>query len=131
MKTGFFVTAFTARVTSAAERGSEPKFFPPSWTLGQEMFTSRMATWPMASSLAQLSAYSATEKPPTLAITGPWKISAMWGTSSAITASRPGFWRPMALSIPQGVSAIRGWGLPGRGEAVVPFQEKAPRRFRS
>ena len=71
MKTRFFVTAFTVRVTSAAALGSEPKFFPPAWTLGQEMFTSRMDTCSTSLSLAQFSAYSWREKPPTLAITGP------------------------------------------------------------
>ena len=131
MKTGFRVTAFTARVTSAAALGSEPKFFPPAWTLGQEMFTSRMAACSTSFSLAQFSAYSFREKPPTLAITGPWKSLAMLGTSSAITASMPGFWSPTALSIPAAVSAIRGWGLPGRLSAVVPFQEKLPRMSKS
>ena len=55
----------------------------------------------------------------------------MLGTSSAITASMPGFWRPTAFSIPEAVSAIRGWGLPSRGSAVVPFQEKLPKMSRS
>ena len=66
-----------------------------------------------------------------MAITGPWKISAMWGTSSAMTASMPGFWSPTAFSMPEAVSAIRGWGLPSRGAAVVPFQEKLPRMSKS
>ena len=131
IKTGFFVTARTARVTSAAAWGSQPKFFPPAWTLGQEMLTSKMAAWSTAFSFRQFSAYSSRVKPPTLAITGPWKISAMRGTSSRMTASMPGFWRPTALSIPPGVSAMRGWGLPSRGAAVVPFQEKEPRMSRS
>ena len=33
--TGFCVTAFTARVTSAAQSGSVPKLMPPWETLGQ------------------------------------------------------------------------------------------------
>ena len=43
--TGFFVTALTARVTSAAPSGVTPKAMPPLWTLGQEMFTSSQPTW--------------------------------------------------------------------------------------
>ena len=131
MKTGFFVAARTALVTAAALWGSEPKFFPPAWTLGQEMFTSRIFTGSASSSARQFSAYSSREKPQTLAMTGPWKIRAMLGTSSRRTASSPGFWRPTAFSIPAAVSAIRGWRLPGRGSRVVPFQEKEPRRSRS
>ena len=42
-----------------------------------------------------------------------------------ITASMPGFCRPTALSMPPGVSAMRGVGLPNRGSSVVPLQEKA------
>ena len=111
--------------------GSQPKFLPPAWTLGQEMLTSRMATWSTSFSFRQFSVYSSREKPPTLAIRGPWKIFAMWGTSWAMTASMPGFCSPTALSIPPGVSAIRGWGLPSRGWAVVPFQEKLPKMSKS
>ena len=37
------------------------------------------------------------------------------GTFSAMNASMPGLVRPMALSMPDGVSAVRGGGLPARG----------------
>ena len=67
--TGFLVTAFTARVTWAAAAGLVPKDMPPSWTLGQLMFTSSRPTCSSRSSRAQVSAYSPTEKPLTLAIT--------------------------------------------------------------
>jgi len=67
---GFFVAARTARVTAAADFGSAPKAAPPPWTLGQEMFTSSHPTCSCASSFAQTSAYSATEKPLIFAITG-------------------------------------------------------------
>ena len=38
--TGFFVTARTALVTSAAASGQVPKLMPPPWTLGQEILIS-------------------------------------------------------------------------------------------
>ena len=40
MKTGFVVTAFTARVTSAAASGQVPNDMPPCRTLGHETLTS-------------------------------------------------------------------------------------------
>ena len=43
----------------------------------------------------------------------------------------PGFCRPTALSIPPGVSAMRGAGLPKRGSRVVPLTLIAPRQFMS
>ena len=67
---GFFVTARTAFVTSAADLGSAPKAAPPPWTLGQEILTSSQPTCSCASNFSQTSAYSATEKPLTFAITG-------------------------------------------------------------
>ena len=67
---GFFVTARTAFVTSAADLGYAPKAAPPPWTLGQEILTSSQPTCSWASSFSQTSAYSATEKPLILAITG-------------------------------------------------------------
>ena len=42
--TGFRVTAFTARVTSAAVPGSVPKLMPPPCTLGQLMLISSQPT---------------------------------------------------------------------------------------
>ena len=66
---GFFVTARTAFVTSAADLGSAPKAAPPPWTLGQEMLTSNQPTCSCASNFSQTSAYSATEKPLILAMT--------------------------------------------------------------
>ena len=47
------------------------------------------------------------------------------------TASTPGFWRPIELSIPAGVSVTRGVGLPMRGLSVVPLQQMAPSRSTS
>src|SRR4051794_31216752 len=47
------------------------------------------------------------------------------------TASTPGFWRPIELSIPAGVSVTRGGGLPRRGLSVVPLQQIAPSAWTS
>ena len=54
IKTGFFVTDFTARVTSAAAAGSTPKDIPPLWTLGQEIFTSSHPTCSSLSNFSQV-----------------------------------------------------------------------------
>ena len=62
--------------------------------------------------------YSATEKPPTLRISGHGRASRR-GSSSATKASRPSPGRPMALIIPPGVSSMRGGGLPARGDSVI------------
>ena len=49
----------------------------------------------------------------------------------SMTASTPGFWRPIELSIPPGVSVTRGVTLPIRGLSVVPLQQIAPSRSTS
>ena len=66
-----------------------------------------------------------------LAITGLWKNVRRRGSSSAITASMPGFCNPTALIIPAVHSAIRGVGLPKRASRVVPLNEKVPRMLMS
>ena len=48
-----------------------------------------------------------------------------------MTASTPGFWRPIELSIPPGVSVTRGVGLPILGFSVVPLQQIPPSRSTS
>ena len=67
----------------------------------------------MRASLRQTSTYSSMEKPLTLAMTGFRKTRCSFGSSSAITASTPGFCRPTALSIPPGASAMRGCAIAG------------------
>ena len=49
----------------------------------------------------------------------------------AMTASTPGFWSPIPLSSPAGVSTSRGAGLPMRALSVVPRVQIPPRRSRS
>src|SRR6478735_9035158 len=49
----------------------------------------------------------------------------------SMTASTPGFWRPIEFSMPPGVSVTRGVGLPIRALSVVPLQQIPPRRSTS
>ena len=102
---------FTSAHTRAALRASAPKASPPPCTFGQEMLISRMST-SAPSSRAAVSAYSSSEKPEMFASFTPRYTAFSRGNSSAITASTPGFCRPMALSRPQSHSAMRGSGLP-------------------
>ena len=104
---------------------------PPCRTLGQLTLISSSPTCPQPSSRAATSAYSSTEKPPTLATTGLRKKPAMRGSSCLTTASTPGFCNPTALSNPSAHSAMRGVGLPKRGSRVVPFMANDPSTFRS
>ena len=129
MNTGFFVTALTARVTSAADSGQVPKLMPPPWTLGQLMLTSSISTCSSLSMRSQHSTYSSSEKPLMLAIMGFLKHFLSFGSSSAMTLSMPGFCRPTLLSSPEAHSAMRGVGLPKRGSRVVPFMDMLPRQL--
>ena len=52
--TGFFVTALTALVTSAAASGEVPKLMPPPCTFGQLTLTSSQPTCSSLSSSAQV-----------------------------------------------------------------------------
>ena len=131
MKTGLPVTPRTAFVMAAADSGDEPKLRPPQWTFGQEILTSRMETASLTARRSQFEAYSSGEKPPTFAMIGPSKWARSHGSSSLRTASMPRFSNPTAFSIPDGVSAILGSGLPMRGSLVIPFTEIAPRTLRS
>ena len=61
-------------------------------------------------------------------------VTSCWrrkGSSSRMKASTPGFCSPTELSIPRGVSAIRGGGLPSLGERVKPLQQIPPSSDRS
>ena len=49
----------------------------------------------------------------------------MRGSASSRKRSRPGFARPIELSIPASVSAMRTGGLPSRGSGVTVFVTKA------
>src|SRR5512144_1738021 len=53
------------------------------------------------------------------------------GSLSRRNTSTPGFSRPIAFSMPDGVSQMRGGGLPGIGFRDIPFTITPPSRFRS
>src|SRR5512143_1899730 len=53
------------------------------------------------------------------------------GSLSRRNTSTPGFSRPIAFSMPDGVSQMRGGGLPWIGFRDIPFTITPPSRFRS
>ena len=77
------------------------------------MLTSIMST-PASDSFSHITPYSSGVFPEMLAMTFTSNCRRK-GSSSRIKASTPGFCSPTELSIPRGVSAIRGGGLPSRG----------------
>lgn len=107
-------TALTARVTLWAARSEQPKSMPPSFMLGDEMLSSRASMPSRSLNRAAMSANSRSDVPAMLTMR-PVLSAARGGTFSAMNASMPGLVRPMALSMPDGVSAVRGGGLPARG----------------
>jgi len=66
------------------------------------------------------SSYSSKEYPEILTMAATSNCRSQ-GISSVITFSTPGFCKPILFSIPAGVSAIRGVGLPNLGSNVVPL----------
>ena len=127
--TGSSVARAAARVACAAASTLWPMSSTLS-TFGQLMFSSRAATPGTPSRAAASSPNSAAVSPATFTITGV-SHSAHTGAISATMRSTPGFCRPMELSIPAGVSTVRGWGLPSRGRSVTAFVTNAPSRFTS
>ena len=85
-----------------------------------------MAVTPAASdSLAASSAYSST-LPPAIDTTARAPRDSSHGRSRCRKASIPGPCRPIELSIPLGVSAIRGVGRPARGASITDLVTTAP-----
>ena len=112
--TGSRVPRRTTSVARAAMSGSQPNSIPPSATFGQEMFTS-MADTPSAwSRIFDSSPYSSSELPQMFAITI-FPRARTAGSFSARKRRMPTSWRPIAFSMPDGVSQIRGGGHPSRG----------------
>src|SRR5437879_6208408 len=71
-----------------------------------------------------------TPAPATLTMTGTSQVAQV-GAYSRATCSTPGFWSPIALSMPEGVSAILVGAFPARGRGVVPLVTIAPSAERS
>jgi hypothetical protein len=106
-KSGSGVAARQAATISAADSGA-------SSTFGQE----RLSSIVTSERAAHVSAYSWAANPPTDTQSGrPSALSP--GRFSARKPSRPGFARPIALSMPWSVSAMRTGGLPSRASGVT------------
>ena len=110
--TGKPVRSRTAATMASVVAASSPTTRPPSHTFGHETFNSKPLT-------------PGTVSPAMLTMTGTSHCSQI-GAFSLITLRTPMFWRPMALSIPAGVSATRGPRSPARGRNVMLLQTMAP-----
>ena len=125
---GRLVTASQARVTAAAEAGVVGEEAAAVADVGQEMLTSSPAM-PGTPSRVPASSNSAIDSPEMLAMTGT-RPARPDRRLVRTTPRRPRFWRPIAFSIPAGVSAIRGSGC-RRAATVMPFEQIAPSRWMS
>ncbi len=117
-------------MTVAEASGSIAKTSPRRSTFGQEMLTSTPTTASnaaLACSRLATSANSSVE-PPAMETRARAPTDLSQGRSWVANASMPGPCRPIELSIPEGVSAIRGVARPARGSASTDFVTKAPSR---
>ena len=112
-------------MTAADAAGSQANTWPRCSTLGQEMLTSMAVTPAASDSRAASSAYSATV-PPAMDTTARAPRDSSQGRSRCRNESMPGPCRPIELSIPLGVSAIRGVGRPDRGPSMTDLVTMAP-----
>src|SRR6516164_10557222 len=117
--------ARTTSITAADAPGSQAKTWPRSSTFGQEMFTSTAVTPEASESRAASSAYSSTV-PPAIDTTARAPRESSHGRSRCRKASIPGPCNPIELSMPLGVSAIRGVGRPDRGATMTDLVTTAP-----
>src|SRR5450631_3539871 len=118
----------TRAMTWADERGSHAKTSPRLATLGQEMLTSTPTTASKAGdshSAEATSAYSPAVFPAMETSTrAPTDLSHT--RSPEANSAIPGPCKPIELSIPLGVSAIRGVPRPDRGSAITVLVTNAP-----
>ena len=115
----------TPSMTRRELSGSHANTIPRFSTLGQEIFTSTALIPETERSLRARVEYSSTVSPAIETITRAF-CSINHGTSFARKASIPGPCKPMELSMPDGVSAIRGVGRPCRGLLITDFVTIAP-----
>ena len=101
----------TPSITRREASGSHAKTNPRFSTFGHEMFTSTAEIPEADRNFRARVAYSSIVSPAIETITRDF-CSRSHGTSCARKASIPGPCRPIELSIPDGVSAIRGVGRP-------------------
>src|SRR5579875_194895 len=117
--------ARTAATTAPAACASAANIRPASSALGQERLTSIAVTPAASDSLAARPAYSRTNRP-AMETTARAPRDSSQGRSRCRNASMPGPCRPTEFSIPLGVSASRGDGLPVRGSAMIDLLISAP-----
>ena len=118
----------TIRTTRSEDTGSHAKTRPRLATFGQEMLTSTPTTAPNAGLLASRSATSPNSSAvlPAIETSTRAPTEASQARSFSTKASMPGPWRPIELSMPDAVSAIRGVPRPERGAAMTVLVTKAP-----
>ena len=115
----------TPSITRREASGSQAKTSPRFSTFGHEIFTSKALMPETERTLRAKVAYSSIVSPAIETITRAFS-STSHGTSLARKASIPGPCRPIELSIPDGVSAMRGVGRPWRGLFITDFVTTAP-----
>ena len=115
----------TAWMTSAADPASQANTWPRFSTFGQEMFTSIAETPRAMRRRAASFAYSSTE-PPAIETIVRAPRSASQARSCSMNRSMPGPCSPIELSMPLGVSAMRGVGRPDRGWSITLLVTIAP-----
>src|SRR6202167_6226416 len=115
----------TASMTAPAAPASQANTCPRSSTFGQEMLTSMAVTPAESDRRAASSAYSSTV-PPAIETTARALLDSSHGRPRCRNAAVPGPCRPIEFSIPLGVSAIRGVGLPARGASITDLVTTAP-----
>ena len=104
-----------------------PKVRPPASTFGQLMLISYASAWPSSSRASRTCTYSSMLWPETFTMEGtPWAL--IHGRSTSHRCLTPGFCRPMELSMPLGVSAMRGESLPSHPLSETPLVVTAPMR---
>ena len=108
--TGLSVTLRTAFVTCSTTFGSTPKAIPSHSTFGHDTLTSRPAI-PSTDKVSAIHANSSIVPADILASNGT-SYFLRSGKISVTKCSAPGFSRPIQFKTPDGVSAIRGPGLP-------------------
>ena len=120
----------TALITCAEAIGSQANTRPRLSTLGQEIFTSSAAIPGSWRSRLASAEYSSTV-PPAIDTTAGMPRSRNQARSLAMNASTPGPCNPMELSIPEGVSAMRGVARPDRGFIMMLLVTTPPMAVRS
>ena len=112
------------RTMSLATSVLVPKFIPPLFTFGQEMFSSRISR-STSFNFSIPRRYPSTECPPRLTILTT-SFLLIQSRSFSIKASTPGFSRPTLFIIPLAVSQIRIPSLPPWGCSSRPLEHKPP-----